>query len=132
MAEHKVGLLLRTVFLPPLDENSLAGNEVAKVYDDDPDFADVSNPVENFVNKAAEDHLKKGAAGALVDISWDQPFAAPREKRAEPFTNPLNFSKGSMGYKLKITRVEEKMIDGEKWNYSYAGDDLVDARVVNE
>jgi hypothetical protein len=91
-----------------------------------PGRSDVPDPIGAIVAKFADELHKNGVA----DFSWDAEMTvAPVEKR---FTNPLNFAKGTVGYKLQITRIEEKIdADGDKWAYAYAGDELVDARVVN-
>ena len=87
--------------------------------------------LEKFVEAARSQAVLAKARAPIVDESWndwDEPLTAkPLEKR---FTNPLGFAKGTIGFKLGITRVEQKIIDGEKWTYGYAGDELVDARVV--
>jgi hypothetical protein len=110
-----------------LEETGLSVNEVKKTYDSDPDF-EVPDPVTNFWKAAAAHRFDKDAGVADQSWSdWDEP--RPLVKR---FTNPLNFEKGTVGYKLKITRVEEKIINGDKWSYAYdAGDELVSARVIS-
>jgi hypothetical protein len=72
-------------------------------------------------------------SGGVSDVSWDEQVSAPLTKTAElrPFANPLNFSKSSIGYKLRVTRVEHKTHDdGEKWAYAFSGDELVDAHLI--
>jgi hypothetical protein len=77
--------------------------------------------------------LELEKSGSVIDSTWDtwdEPTTAPLEKG---FTNPLNFRKDSIGYKLGITRQERKVdADGDVWIYAYdSTNELVDARVVN-
>jgi hypothetical protein len=69
--------------------------------------------------------------GGVADAGWDTLLtAAPVEKREKPFANPLGFDKSSHGYELKIDHIEEKIIDGETWQYAYSAGELVEARDV--
>jgi hypothetical protein len=106
---------------------SLSGNEIQKVYDSDVDFADIPHPLDKFMRH--ESVLAKSSPVA-ADPTWDEPLtvSTPLEKS---FTNPLGFTKWSMGYRLGIVRVEEKEINGERWSraYNQAGE-LVEARVI--
>jgi YD repeat-containing protein len=86
--------------------------------------------VEKFFEKAAFDQALEKSGGPLApDLSWDEPLTAPLEKS---FTNPLRFTKGSIGQKLGIVRVERKVdAEGETWSYAYnTAGELVDARVI--
>jgi hypothetical protein len=87
--------------------------------------------VEKFVEAARSQAVLTKTGAPIVDESWndwDEPLTdKPLEKRG---ANPLNFAKGTIGHKWGITRIEEKTIDGERWTYAYAGDDLIDARVI--
>lgn len=93
-------------------------------------------PPEDPITKFARDRefelaLQKTGGALGSDSSWDEPLAAsvPLGKR---FTNPLNFAKGTIGFKLGIVRQERKTgIDGDVWLHGYneAGE-LVDARVM--
>jgi hypothetical protein len=95
------------------------------------DASTVLHATGTFLEKAVGDALGKGVAG-VSDFSWDAPMTAAFAKSSvsEPFSNPLSFSKSSVGYKLGVTRIEEKQIDGEKWAYAYSGDELVDAHLI--
>lgn len=105
------------------------GTDVMKSLDDDNaglvtgDFQDL-DPVTKWIQV---NQLRK-SGGTLDDASWDAPLTttAPLEKRGTPVT----FAKGTVGFKLGITRVEEKTIDGELWKFGYRADgELVDAHV---
>jgi hypothetical protein len=98
------------------------------------DDRELVDPIKTFLERNERDQMQKSMPG-ISDSRWDEPLAvAPLEKRQEKsFSNPLGFSKGSMGFKLKIDRIEEKIsAEGERWKYGYSGDELVDARIVQE
>ena len=88
---------------------------------------DAPDPVGNIVKGFA--HKRAGSVG---DAAWDEPMTPTFAKGSEPFSNPLGFSKSSIGYKLRVTRVEDKTIGDEKWAYAYSNDELVEARLICE
>ena len=122
-----------------LEETGLSVNEVKKTYDSDPDFAQIPDPASQLFHKYAASRFDTNAGVADQSWSdWDEPLTARPLRGAnigtteKVFTNPLNFEKGTVGYKLKITRVEEKIINGDKWSYAYdAGNELVSARIID-
>jgi hypothetical protein len=102
-------------------------------------FRQVFDEIDNTIDVEAEPVLAKflerrafeveleKTGDVIVDRTWSEPIAAS----APRFTNPLNFAKGSLGFKLQITRQERKVdANGETWLHGYAGDELVDARVL--
>jgi hypothetical protein len=93
------------------------------------DASTVLHSIGAFLEKAVGDALGKGLA-SVSDFSWDAPMTVAKSSGSSTFCNPLRFSKSSIGYKLRVTRVEEKQIDGEKWAYAYSGDELVDAHYI--
>jgi hypothetical protein len=130
MTEPNVPLIFRDLCRVDAG-NSLSGDEIVKTFDSEPDYSDVVDPFKRVIADAAKNMLNKSPG--VADFSWDAPMtAAPVEKCAEPFTNPLKFSKSSIGFKLRVTRIGEQTVNGEKWAHAYSGDDLVDARVVSE
>ena len=93
------------------------------------DASTVLHPIGTFLEKTVGDASGKGVAG-VSDFSWDAPMTVAKSSGSGTFCNPLGFSKSSIGYKLRVTRIEEKQIDGEKWAYAYSGDELVDAHYI--
>ena len=107
---------------------SLSGNEIQKVYDSDSDHSDIPHPLDKlFRDTRHEAVLAKSSVAA--DPTWDEPLTVSTLEKS--FTNPLGFTKWSMGYRLGIVRVEEKEINGERWSraYNQAGE-LVEARLI--
>ena len=115
-----------------------ATNAVLKAFleVDSDDLADVDvptdGPLDNFFERATQDRLRKSLPG-LDDLEWNAPLA-PVTKAAPTaeFSNPLGFSKTSAGYRMRIDRMEEKVTADGKWMYAYSGDELVDAREIQE
>jgi hypothetical protein len=89
-----------------------------------------ADPIGSFLEKVEANRILGKAV--LQETSWNEPLAKAAPEK--PFANPLGFEKSSIGYKLKIVRVEDKRIeDGTRWAYAYneAGD-LVDAKFAGE
>lgn len=124
MSEQKVGLLLKTTFLPPLDEGgSLAGNEIAKTFDSDPDASDIApNLFQPIFEKAQENQFNQSSV--RMDAGLDAPMTTRRGTR---------YAKGTRGHDLGIASTEEVIIDGQRWVNAYdAAGTLVDAREIHE
>src|ERR1700686_1398983 len=94
--------------------------------------ASVDDPVGKFLDRVQRTEVNNAVPG-ITNEFWDaekHADAAPSEKN---FSNPLKFSKASIGYSLGIVRIQEELIDGERWNFAYnrAGE-CVGSRLITD
>jgi hypothetical protein len=106
-----------------------SGNDDSEL--DDNGASSFADPVGNLVRKFSNDAL---SVDGVRECSWDAPMAPPFAKvsTAVPFTNPMNFSKSSIGYQLGVVRVEQEIVDGERYSNAYnaAGECVKSLRVT--
>ena len=102
-----------------IDSDELADVDVA-----------VDSPLALFFERASRDTLRKSLPG-VVDAEWNEPLTKATEEK--PWSNPLGFSRGTIGFIRKIDRIEKTTnADGQVWQHAYSGDELVDARQIEE
>jgi len=88
------------------------------------------SPLALFFERASRDSLRKSLPG-VDDVSWNEPLTKAAEEK--PWSNPLNFSRGSVGFLRKIDRLETvTTADGTKWQHAFSGTELIDARQIDE
>jgi len=104
---------------------------------------EMDQPFQNFFERCRMDMLGKGAG--VHDFSWDAPVsegdaAVTLEKRATADniggtlvkTEYPKFQKSSIGFKLKMARVETRIIDGNYWLVGFdAAGGVVDMQIVD-
>jgi hypothetical protein len=112
-------------------------NFLKAVLGDDFELLDRYVPREDEITKFREhverDRLRKDLPG-ISDASWDAPLESPVKKRDEPFANPLNFSKSSIGFALRVVRVLDDAqpdANGDRYSHAYneAGEQVSSRRI---
>lgn len=103
------------------DGSELAENE----------FGLIPDPPHPFEKLFSGTELRK----SVEDCGWDARASAALSKSSgcEPFSNPLGFSRSSIGYKLAVVRIEQEVVDGERYSTAYnAAGECVESLHITE